>query len=141
MELIVEQEEVWTASLQDRPGALAEKLAGLADAGADLEFIIARRAHEKPGTGVVFVTPVRGDKEIRAATQAGFSVTTSLHSLRVEGQNQSGLAARLTQRLGAAGLNLRGFSAAVVGTGFVIHLAFESEKDVMRARAILQRAG
>jgi len=32
MELMVEREDVWIASLEDKPGALAAKLAALADA-------------------------------------------------------------------------------------------------------------
>src|SRR5271157_2929746 len=43
-----------------------------------LQFIIARRA--EPGKGVVFVTPLRGDREIAAATQVGFNVAQTLHS-------------------------------------------------------------
>ena len=61
MERIVEREEVWAASIGDKPGALGQKLTALAEAGADLDFIIARRSTEKPGTGVVFVTPRLGD--------------------------------------------------------------------------------
>lgn len=138
MEFIVEREEVWAANMPDRAGALAEKLTALAEAGADLEFIIARRSHEKPGTGVVFVTPLRGDREIQAATQMGFAVTSSLHSVRVEGPGEAGLAARLTRRLGAENLNLRGFSAAVAGPVAVLHFAFASESDAARAVAVLQ---
>ena len=112
MNPMVEQEDVWVASLEDKPGALAEKLAGLAEAGADLGFVIARRAPDKPGTGVVFLTPLRGDKEIETATELGFNATSRLHSVRVEGRNEAGIGARLTQKIGKAGLNLRGLSAA-----------------------------
>lgn len=137
MSLIAEREEVWAASIEDRPGALAGKLAALAEAGADLDFIIARRAPEKPGTGVVFVTPLRGDREVEAAGELGFSATNRLHSVRVEGANQPGMAARLTQRLAAARVNLRGFSGAIIGTQFVLHLAFDSEDEAQKAIALL----
>ena len=93
MELIVEHAEVWVASVQDKPGAVAGKLSTLAEAGADLGFVIARRAPEKPGTGVVFVTPLRGDEQIAAAAQVGFATTNSLHSVRIEGPNKAGIAA------------------------------------------------
>jgi len=139
MNLIAEQEEVWVASLEDTPGALGNKLATLADAGADLGFVIARRAPNKPGTGVVFVTPLRGDREIEAATEEGFNVSSHLHSVRVEGQNEPGLAARLTQKVGQAGLNLRGFSGAVIGTQFVLHLAFDTEEMADKALAVLRK--
>jgi len=67
-----EHVDVWAASIEDRPGELAHALAELREAGADLQFIIARRA--EPGKGVVFVTPLRGDREIAAAAQLGFNV-------------------------------------------------------------------
>ena len=84
MDMTVEHVDVWAASIQDEPGGLAARLAPLSQAGADLDFVIARRSPERPGTGVVFVTPLRGDREVRAASQAGFNVSESLHSVRVE---------------------------------------------------------
>ena len=44
MTMIAEQEEVWAASLEDKPGALANKLSALAEAGADLAFTIDRKS-------------------------------------------------------------------------------------------------
>jgi hypothetical protein len=139
MSLMIQKEDVWAAGVEDKPGALAVKLAALAEAGADLDFIIARRAPEKPGTGVVFVTPLRGDAEIEAAAEVGFSVTSHMHSVRVEGGNQRGMAARLTAKLAAAKLNLRGLSGAVIGGRFVLHIALESEKDVRKAVKLLSK--
>jgi hypothetical protein len=116
MDLLVERVDVWAATIQDRPGGLAEALATLREAGADLQSIIVRRVLEEPGKGVVFVTPLQGDREIRAAGQVGFNVTHSLHSVRVMGRDRPGVAAELTQKLADGEINLRGFSAAVIGT-------------------------
>lgn len=138
MNVIAELEDVWVASLDDKPGALANKLAALAEAGADLGFIIARRSPDKPGTGVVFVTPLRGDQEIDAATEEGFAVSSHLHSVRVEGQNEPGIAARITRKVGEAGLNLRGFSGALIGTQFVLHMAFDTADSARDAIRLLQ---
>lgn len=137
MDLLVEREEVWAAGLDDKPGALAAKLSALTAAGADLDFMIVRRAPEKPGTGVVFVTPLRGDREVRAATAAGFLVTSNLHSLRVEGPNEPGIAGRIATAIGDAGINMRGFSAAVLGTRFVAHVGVDSEDDREAAVGLL----
>jgi hypothetical protein len=100
VDLLVEKEDVWAASVEDKPGALAAKLSALSEAGADLGFIIVRRSPEKPGTGVAFVTPVRGDREVQAATAAGFAVTTTLHSVCVEGPDEKGVAAKLAKAIG-----------------------------------------
>lgn len=139
MNVIVELEEVWAASLDDKPGALANKLTELAEAGADVDFIIARRSPDKPGTGVVFVTPLRGDQEIEAAGELGFAATNRMHSIRVEGRNERGVAGQLTQAVAKAGINLRGFSAAVIGTQFVMHLAFDQAEDAKKAVALLRQ--
>ena len=137
MDLLVEKEDVWAASVDDRPGELAAKLAALTNAGADLDFIIVRRAPEAPGTGVVFVTPLRGDREVRAAAAVGFAVTSSLHSVRAEGPNEPGAAAKLAKAVGDAGINMRGFSAAVLGTRFVAHIGVDSAEDTEAVTKLL----
>jgi len=129
MDYDAQRVDVWAATIDDHPGGLAKKLAPLAEAGADLESIIARRSPDKPGTGVVFVTPLHGYAQTTAAERAGFTITQHSHSVRVEGENRPGAAAELTQKLGEAGINLRGMSANVIGTRFVMHLALGSEAD------------
>jgi len=140
MELIVERVDVWAASITDEAGSLARLLTGLKEAGADLDLILARRAPEKPGTGVVFVTPLRGDREVAAAAELGFNVTKSVNSVRVEGENKPGVAAELTRKLAAAGINLRGLSAAVIGTRFIIYIGLNTAADAVKAVNILQKA-
>jgi hypothetical protein len=130
---------VWAGSIEDRPGGLAKKLAALAEAGAQLEFVIARRASEKPGTGVVFLTPLTGAAQIRAAKRVGLAKTKSLHSLRVEGPDQPGLGAKMTEALAQAGVNLRGLSAAAIGRRCVVHLALDSAADAAKATRLLKR--
>ncbi len=140
MDLIVEHVDVWAASIQDEPGGLALVLNGLKEAGADLDFIIARRAAEKPGTGVVFVTPLHGDREVAAAADLSFNVTSSIKAVRVEGENKPGVTAELTEKLAVAGLNLRGLSAAVIGARFIFYIGFDTSEDAAKAMSILQSA-
>jgi hypothetical protein len=140
MDLTVERVEVWAASIEDKPGSLATILAGLRKAGADLNFILARRAPEQSGRSVVFVTPLYGDAELEAAATLGFNLTASVHAVRVEGENWPGIAAELTALLAAAGINLRGLSAAVLGTQFVLYLGLDSAEDAATAASILQQA-
>ena len=123
----VEHIDVWAASIEDKPGGLAQALATLRDAGADLQLIISRRA--EPGKGVVFVTPLQGDREIAAAAQVGFNVTHTLHSVRVMGHDRPGVAAELTQKLADGRINLRGLSASVIGKQFLVYSALDSLND------------
>lgn len=128
--------DTWAASIPDRAGALATKLKALSDAGANLEFVIARRNGEKKG--VVFVTPIAGSDQIGAAAAAGFTKTDSLHTLRVEGPDKPGQGSRLLNALADAGLNLRGVSAAAIDKKFVCHIAFDTESDVVKAEQIVR---
>ena len=74
----------------------------------------------------MFVTPLRGDREIAAAAQVGFNVAHTLHSVRVMGSDWPGVAAELAERLAGAGINLRGFSLSVIGRQYLAYAAVES---------------
>jgi hypothetical protein len=140
MDLLVERVDVWAATIPDRPGGLAEVLTALREAGADLRSIIARRAPEEAGKGVVFVTPLQSDAEINAAAQVGFNVTRHLHSVRLMGPDRPGVAAVLVQKLADGGINLRGFSASVIDTQFVAYVAVDSLDDATKAMEILGKS-
>ena len=139
MAIKVAKVDVWAASMADRPGGLAARLTALADAGADLGFVIARRAPDRPGQGVVFVTPLKGAKQLRAAKAAGFMKTSSLHSLRAESSDRAGLGAKITAALAEAKINLRGLSAAAIGKRCVMHFAFDSAADATQAARVLRK--
>jgi hypothetical protein len=139
MKLKVSRVDVWASSIEDRPGGLAEKLSALAGAGANLEFVISRRVPDKPGTGVVFIAPVKGSRQIRAAVSAGFTKAAGMHSVRAEGPDKPGLGAKMTEAVAEAGINLRGLSAAAVGKKCVVYLALDSAADAAKAINILKR--
>lgn len=138
--LNVTKVDTWAATIDDRPGGLLAKLEGLAKAGADLDFILARRTHEKPGQGALFVTPITDARQSNAAEQLGFHRTSSLHTLRVEGPDEPGVAYEIAQALAAEGINLRGLSAMTIGSQYRMFLAFDTQADADRAAARLQRA-
>jgi hypothetical protein len=136
----VEHVNVWSASLMDKPGGLSNILNCLDDAGVDLDFIIARRAPDEPGKGIVFISPLQGDREIRAASTLGFAISNSIAAVRVEGQNEPGAAARLTDLIADAEINMRGFSGAVVGSRYIAYIGFDSPGDAKKAAGIIQEA-
>ena len=138
MAMKVAKVDVWVAPMKDCSGALAEKLAAVSAAGADLAFVIARRAPEKPGTGVVFLTPLKGAKQLAAARKAKLRKTRSLHSVRVEGPDKPGLGAKMTCALAEAGINLRGLSAASIGKNCVVFFAFDKAADATKAVRLLK---
>jgi hypothetical protein len=139
MALKVDRIDTWLATIKDQAGGLSAKLGKLADAGVDLEFIISRRAPEKPGKGVVFVTPIKGAAQIRAAKKAAFRKSKRLHTLRVEGSDKPGMGAKITEAIASEGISLRGFSAAAIGRKFVCHIALDRKEDTSKVRRILKK--
>jgi hypothetical protein len=137
----LERVHVWSGEIADRAGGMASKLAPLAEGGANLEFILTRRQPDKPGTGLLFVAPVTGPAQVRAARAAGLVETHDPIVLRVEGDNEAGLAYRLTQQWAASGINLQGLTMAVLGTRFVGFASFDSVADSNRAAQILAELG
>jgi len=139
MALKVTRVDTWAATIEDRPGGLALKLKALAEAGANLEMVIARRRPDQPGKGVVYVAPLKGAKVGRAAEAAGFAKAQGMHSVRAEGPDQPGLGARITQGLAEAGVNLRGLSAAAIGKKCVVYLAIDTAEDAATAVSALRK--
>ena len=131
---------VWSGEIQDQPGGLAGVLRKLADANADLEMVVARRQPDRPGAGMVFLAPVKGRKATTAAAIAGLSPATGVAALRVEGIDRPGLGAKMADAIADAGINLRGLSAAVLGSRFVAYMAFDSAEDAEKAAKAIKAA-
>jgi prephenate dehydratase len=140
MAATITKADVWIADLPDAPGALAAKLRGLAQAGADLDFLVGRRQPDKPGMGIAFVTGVKGVKASKAASAAGFEKSATIGALRVEGTNKAGAVYNLLAAIAAAGITLRGVGAQTIGKKFAATLAFDSHDDAKRAAAALKKA-
>jgi hypothetical protein len=138
--MLVDRVDVWTASIADKPGGLSRTLKGVYEAGADLDFVVARRAPDTPGTGAVFLTPIRGDREIEAASTLGFNLASSVDSVRVEGDNVPGAAVNIADVIANADINIRSFSAAVMGPRYIAYIGFDSSSDADRAAKVLQEA-
>ena len=137
----VKKLDVWIGDLDDRAGGLASRLEGLAEAGVDLQFLIARRQPQQAGKGVVFLSGISGAKAIKAATAAGLKKSSEVFALGVEGPNKPGACYQLTRRLADAGINLRGVSAGVMGRKFLLFLAFDSADDATTAARLVRSAG
>ena len=132
---------VWSGEVADEAGGVASKLALLAQAGANLEYIYTRRQADRPGTGILYVAPISGPLQVRAARSAGLMEAHNPVVLRVEGDNQAGLAHRLTQQWALAGLSLQGLMMSVLGDKFVGYASFDTVADSNRAAAILGDLG
>src|SRR5260221_982541 len=106
MVLKVGRVDVWTGTIEDRPGGAAATLDALSQAGANLEMVLARRAPQQPGKGGLFGSPGKTSKALKAAEGPGLRKAIGIHSLRIQGGDKAGLgastfptAARATVRL------------------------------------------
>jgi hypothetical protein len=132
---------VWSCEVPDEPGGVAGKLAALAQAGENLEYVGTRRLAEKPGWGVLYIAPVTGPDQVRAARQVGMHEVTYPVVIRVEGDNKAGLAHRLTHEWALAGISFQGLTMAVVNERFVGYAAFDNSADANKAATILANIG
>lgn len=139
MKLDVARVDVYSANLQDKPGALAKKLTVLSDAGADLEFLLAHRHENRRGKGVAYVAPLKGAAQSKAARKARFTKANRLSVLRVEGADKPGVGTTITTALGDAGINVREITTVTTGKKFVVHVALDSAADATQAARILRR--
>ena len=128
----IEKFSIWTAEVEDRAGGTTGLFKALAGAGTDVTFALARRQPDKPGKGILFVSP--------GSAQAGFTKRNDVVGVRVEGENKAGVGAQLTQALAAAGLNLRAISSHVVGKTFSVVFAFDNESDADKGVEALKKA-
>jgi hypothetical protein len=132
---------VWSCEITDRTGSVASKLAFLAQADANLEYIFTKRLPNKPGFGILYVAPVTGAAQVRSAKAAEMHETDYPIVRRIEGDNEAGLAHHVTKQWALAGINLQGLTMAVMGPNFIGYAAFDTVADANRAAHILADLG
>jgi hypothetical protein len=141
MALKITKAELWSVTIDDQAGGAATKLGPLSAAGANFEFVFARRMPEQPGKGVAFVTPVKGAKVVQAARAAGFEKSANMHSVRIEGTDKPGAVAKIMGSLAGAAISFRAISANAVSRKFVCYVALDSAADAAKAAGLLRKLG
>src|SRR3954471_12732341 len=139
MAIKASRHDIWMAIIDDRAGGAADKLEALANAGANLEVVLARRTPEHPGQGVLFASPVEGKKVSAAAEQAGFRRAENIHGVRIEGSDKAGLGAKIARSLAEAGISFRGLNGMAVGKNFLSFIACDSAEDAAKAVKALRK--
>ena len=133
MDFRLNRVQIWSGEVSDEPGGIVRLLEPLAEAGANLEFIWSRRLDGEPGRGLLFVAPVTGLAQTRAAQMVGLNRATDLVLLRIDGSDRPGVGHFLAACLSKAGINLRGMSMTAVNGQFVAYVACDSPEDTARA--------
>jgi hypothetical protein len=132
---------VWSCDVADEAGGVAAKLLYLAQAGANLEYVFTKRLLDQPGKGILYVAPVSGAAQVRAARSAGMTETETPVVRRIEGDNEAGLVHRLTQQWALAGISFHSLMMTTLATKFVGFVAFDSVGDANKAAQILADLG
>ncbi len=128
MSYAIKKVEVWAGDVMNRPEKLARVLEALASVDAELEFLVARRVSDT--TSRVFVAPIVGKKQKQAASDVGLVPATGMNAIRIDGPDRPGLGADITRAVAAAGINIRGASAASIGKKNAFYLAFKTTEEV-----------
>ena len=137
MSLVIRRVQVWSGEIPDRPGAAAAKLEQLARAGTDLEFVFTRPSRSNREASVLFIAPITGADQVKAARDAGLGPALDVAMLSVEGNNRAGISYDIMSRLAVAGINLRGISISALGGRFSAYLAFDNADVATLALQIL----
>lgn len=141
MSFKMDRVHVWATEVKDEPGGVAGKLSRLDEVGADLEYVYTQRLPDRPGHGILYVAPISGVAQMKAAKTAGLHEVNDPIVMRVEGDNTAGLAHRLKHAWAAAGINLHGSIMTVLGTKFVGFITFDSVEDANKAARLLAEVG
>ena len=141
MSFKMDRVHVWATEVKDEPGGVSGKLNALDQAGADLEYVYTQRLLEKPGHGFLYVAPLAGNEQLKAARANGMHEVNDPVVMRLEGDNTAGLAGRLKHAWATAGINLHGAIMTVIGMKFVGFVTFDSVEDANKEARILAEVG
>jgi hypothetical protein len=132
MAVSIRKVTLWRAQVEHRPGALADLLAPLAAAGADLQIVMGYRIPGQKARAVVEVAPI-GNRKVARAAESGGLAPGGAPTLLVLGDNRPGLANRIARALSESGVNIAFLVAQVVGRRYSAVFGFESEADLDKA--------
>ncbi len=130
---------IWRGEIENRSGVLANALAPLADAGADLQLLMAYGYAGDGSKGAVELYPVSGKEAIAAAKAAGLKAS-SIPALLVEGNNRRGLGYAISKAIADAGINMAFLVAQVAGRKYSATLGFETAADARKATRLIKKA-
>src|SRR5438105_15920239 len=114
MAVTVKKIALWRKEVENQPGTLANALAPLANAGADIHVVMAYRFPGAESKAAIELYPVTGEKSAAAAGEAGFSASV-IPALLVEGDNRAGLRYATAAAIADAGINVDVLVAQVAG--------------------------
>jgi len=139
MAITLKKITLWRKEVDNKPGALADTLALLAQARTDLQAVMGYRYQGDQGKAAIELHPVSGKKAIEAARSAGLAASP-IPTVLLQGDNRPGLGHTIAKALGDAGINLGFVLAQVVGRKYAAVFGFENDSDAAKAIALIRKA-
>jgi len=139
MAVTVKRITLWRGEVPNRAGALADALAPLSAAGANLGVAMGYRVPGQPDRAVIEIAPVAGRKAEEAAARAGLAAST-IPTLLAVGDDKPGLGHAMSRAIADAGINMSFLVAQAIGRRFTAIIGFESEADAQRAAPLVKKA-
>lgn len=133
----IKKVDVWSVEILDQPGGLSSVLQPLVEAGANLNFLLARRTSS--GKGIAFLSPLDGNAVIKKAKTLGFQKNKDIAVLKISGPDKAGLGLLILTTLSSAGINIRGISASSIGKNCNIWISFDNSKDAGKSLKLIQK--
>ncbi len=133
----IKKVDVWSVEILDQPGGLSSVLQPLVEAGANLNFLLARRTSS--GKGIAFLSPLEGASVIKKAKSLGFQKNKDIAVLKITGPDKAGLGLLILSTLSSAGINIRGISASSIRKNCNIWISFDNSKDANKASKLIQK--
>ncbi len=139
MAVTVKKVALWRAEVENQPGTLADTLAPLASAGANLRVVMAYALPGESKRSAIEVFPVTGTKAREAASGAGLSAA-AIPCLLVEGDDRPGLGAKMARAVADQGINVSFLMAETVGRKFSAVFGFGSDGEAAKAARAIKSA-
>jgi hypothetical protein len=137
MAVSVKKIALWRREVEDRPGMLARTLDPLADAGANLQVVMAYHIGDQ---AAIEIFPVTGSRATKAAREGGLS-ESGPPALIVNGDNRPGLARDIARAIAEEGINIHFVIAQVIARRYSAVFGFGSDDDATRAMELIKNVG
>ncbi len=137
MNVQIRKGQPWSVELPDRAGAAAATLDVLTRAGVAPTLLFTRLHPRKHNVPVLYLAPIVGPDQTRAAQDAGLAPASDVALLVVEGINHAPLAYEIMSRLAVATLPVLCLAVVPDGDRLVASIAFESQDAAALALQVL----
>jgi hypothetical protein len=139
MAVTVKKITLWRKEVTNTPGMLADVLAPLSGAGANLRVVMGYTFPGQADHAAIEVYPISGKKVSRAAAAAGLAASP-IACLLVEGDDRAGLGADMARAVAEQDVNVSFVIAETMGRKFSAVFGFASDADAATAGKAIKGA-